>query len=216
MKNRLFNIVLLVAFIGVNGYFIFDHMIFKKHAYSQLDEREKYWENKVNVINELQRLSIKGEFTPLSKTSVVQDLDNRKFNMRDLVGKSNMLVFCIPEAVCNVCYDSLYATFDVMSKEIGTSNLAILVPQERLREMYSQFSESVLKDRLFGISSKELGLEIQGAYLPYLFVMDSSLVCRNLYLPHKSEQTMTNFYLATVKDRYFVNHDITAISRVKL
>lgn len=201
MKNKVINTLIVIAFIALNIYYIYQ----RKNFETKLDEQKTFLENKIDVSNELQRFEITGEYTPLSKKSYAQRLDNTKAPIQTLFTGKNKLVFCIPEGVCNVCYDSLYSTFNKMSSEIGVENIIILVPIDRLREIHILFSESVLKERLYGIASKELGLTIDGAYLPYLFISDSTLYCRNLYLPHKNEQSMTDFYLNSVKKRFFTS-----------
>ncbi len=205
MKNKIVNTLIIVGFVALNIYYIYQRKTFESSAYAKLDEREKFWENKVEISNELQRLEIKWEHSPMSKQAQVQQLSNAQIPIQSVFKGSSKLVFCIPEGVCNVCYDSLYSTFNKMATEIGVDNIVILVPNDRLREIHTLFSESVLKDCLYGITSKELGFTVQGAYLPYLFITDSTLYCKNLYLPHKNEQGMTDYYLNTVKERYFAS-----------
>jgi hypothetical protein len=204
MKLKLTTTTLLFAIIILlNVFFIYNRISFARQANHEIKEQEQFYENKLQIIDELRKIEIAHEFSPLAENGKVQLPSNEMLPLKSIVENSNKLFFCIPEGVCNVCYDSLYATFNVMADDIGAKNIVILVPSNRLREMSLLFEGKSLSKQIFGVSSKQLGLTIHGAYLPYFFVMDAAMVARNLHLPHKNDQSLTNFYLASVKKRYF-------------
>jgi hypothetical protein len=53
----------------------------------------------------------------------------------------------------------------------------------------------------------DLNIQADSTGLPYYFILDRNLNISNIFIPNKSAPDLTNNYLKTITNRYFINND---------
>ncbi|WP_144035894.1 hypothetical protein [Spirosoma fluviale] len=139
----------------------------------------------------------------VSPKAKLYDLHSNTLQITKLEKK---VAFCIPEGVCNVCYETFFEEFINYSKIIGEDNLIILVPKSKLREMFVELGVNAKKIniQIYGVESSELGLDLFNKSSPFMFVLDKDLRAKNLHIHNLNSPNLTDEYLRIVKNKYFL------------
>jgi len=195
----LLSIVLLLN----NAFLLYTNKKIKAEASSTLKEREDFWKNRVQVINQLAKVELKFEGVKINPNASVTSAQNERKKFSDLLGGSSKLIFAIPEAVCNVCHEGVFKHFNTLASDIGSKNLLILVPKDRLRETMAEFDNSHLNANILGVSSDDMQLNVGKGYVPFFFILDANMACQNLFVPNANNPEMTSYYFETIRARFF-------------
>ncbi|ADB40421.1 hypothetical protein [Spirosoma linguale] len=197
---RLFLYLVLIAFIGVFGIFIYKkntNITYKNKYPEQQGVNE---DKKLNASHSLRQLEFKNQNLPLSRTLICKDMAGKSYQISKLL-TNKKLVFCIPDAVCNTCHENTFKQLNDIANVVGIDNIIILVDIHRLRETVVEFKDREKDFTILGINYSELKINI--IYVPFLFILSDSFICENLFVSNSFDQILTNNYINEVKIRYF-------------
>ena len=202
MKSKLLIPSVIIFLLLINGYYFYDRYQLKNRVNAQIKQIEETNANHLDVNHQLRRIEFSNEDLPLKKDCQILSVDNQAFLLKSLLTSGKKLVFCVPEGVCNVCYDSLFSQFSKMSERIGKDNILVLVPKERLREAINEFQVRNISVNLYGAGATQLGTVIGKGYVPFLFILDRNMRLDNLFIPDKFDSEMTDIYFKMMESRF--------------
>lgn len=203
-KTSIKFIVAIFLMLGVSYYSVTLHIenknlnhILEKASRSILKSEN----NQKNLIGRMQ-LQLANDFKLISNNLQLIDSGNKKMNIKEVIGNTNITVFRITEHACDICYDYIMKQIKSFSKGLDPKQVLILVEVKKLREYRSFFKEQNTNVTVYGLEHK-LDLLLEDSYAPYFFIVDSTLTIKHLFIPGKEQTEITNKYLLTVKNRYY-------------
>ena len=112
---------------------------------------------------------------------------------------NNILILRFSDDACNICIDfALNMVKKVFPDYQQNERIVYLVSQipERLKDKY--YGKPV-----YSFIGDELNLPFEKYHIPYFMMLDQSMECKLFFIPEMSQPRLTEFYLSTVKERYF-------------
>jgi len=110
-----------------------------------------------------------------------------------------ILILRFSDDACNICIDfALEMVKKVFPDYQQNERIVYLVSQvpERLKDKY--YGKAV-----YSFTEDELSLPFEKYHIPYFMVLDQSMECKLFFIPEMSHPRLTEFFLSTVKERYF-------------
>ncbi|HVU83441.1 MAG TPA: hypothetical protein VHC50_01280, partial [Puia sp.] len=118
---------------------------------------------------------------------VTEDIRDNQRDMADLIRKGAKIVLRYSELNCNVCVDSAIAYFTKFSRRIGEENVILLVEYASSDYLAQLIRMNQIKlPNIYRIVNKEkFNVSVSAVDAPYLFVLDSSGVMKDVFYPRK-------------------------------
>lgn len=158
------------------------------------------------------------ESTSLKKQSMSQQaaewMDVSKIELLDMHGnvrniasifnnRKPILVYRFRETDCDACVQSTVLMLNRIAEEVPSENIVILCTYKNFRQFSAyQSTQSI---RVYNIGDQCLDLDFQDQ--PYFFVLTRELNARNLFIPLKSDEGLTEDYLKLISIKYWGSHD---------
>jgi len=149
--------------------------------------------NKINNIRILDTIDVKFN-------------NGQQINIKGIIENENKLVIWFSVNSCANCYKRELEQLRSLADEIGKKKIIYLASGfTSNRAFYSFMEEQNIKENVFYIGNKFLTDNILTKdFIPFLFITDSSLQVRNIFLIDKLlPDELTVNYLETIKDKYF-------------
>jgi len=149
--------------------------------------------NKINNIRILDTIDVKFN-------------NGQQINIKGIIENENKLVIWFSVNSCANCYKRELEQLRSLVDEIGKKKIIYLASGfTSNRAFYSFMEEQNIKENVFYIGNKFLTDNILTKdFIPFLFITDSSLQVRNIFLIDKLlPDELTVNYLETIKDKYF-------------
>jgi len=124
-------------------------------------------------------------------------------NLSSIADENHYLVFRFSGFTCEPCILFVVEKLKRHFPDFQTNHRIILlasnVPDRLKNDYYGKPIYSIPDDHLL--------LPIDQHNVPYMFVMDSQMECKLLFVPESLHPKLTDFYLKTVKERFFMVED---------
>ncbi|WP_417941932.1 hypothetical protein [Flavobacterium sp. RS13.1] len=116
----------------------------------------------------------------------------------------SLLAVRISPLSCSICVDSTMLDLRKFLTNNKLKNRVIILTS------YNTERDLVLFRRLhqmgdieiFNIKENEISLAIENEKKPYMFIIDSTLISRSLFIPEKTISGLTNLYLTSIKKNF--------------
>jgi len=150
-------------------------------------------------------------YNKISNIKIIDTIDvksnnGQQINIREIIESGNKLVIWFSVNSCANCYKRELEQLRSLVDEIGKKKIIYLVSGfTSNRAFYYFMEEQNIKENVFYIGNKFLTDNILTKdFIPFLFITDSSLQVRNIFLIDKLlPDELTVNYLETIKDKYF-------------
>lgn len=129
-------------------------------------------------------------------------LNNSVMNLRELSITKPILVLRFSIFNCSTCVDFTLEKLQEHFHDFALNKRIIIVyDDENMRVSESMFGKMpyVTTNRYI------LGLPIEKSNIPFMFIVDSTLITKQLFIPEKGMPSLTDEYLSIIKTRYFNN-----------
>jgi len=133
----------------------------------------------------------------------VYNKEKKSFLLREILGNSPKLVFRYSELNCDVCVDLEVKKIKKMAKVIGENNVLMLANYRDLNSLLIFKKIHNLSIPVYNLENQTLGLSVDKINTPYLFVSDSSLATKSMFIPNKKYPNISDIYYEVIKKKYF-------------
>lgn len=116
--------------------------------------------------------------------------------------EDKILVCRFSELDCESCIDYAIKSMKEYSVRMGIENILYL-GNYRNNRIFNRQRAMCGIDSCRSLNVAKLGLPIEDLNQPYYFVLDSSLLVSNVFIPNKTTQRMLNTYFDVLCDKYF-------------
>jgi hypothetical protein len=116
--------------------------------------------------------------------------------------RSTKLVFRYADVNCNTCVDSSMFKLKQLNALVRDTNIIILASYNSARDLYVWRRINNIKNPVFQIPYKSLGLKTEDLNEPYFFTLrKNSAVVQNLFIPSKMFGKASDTYLGVIKTK---------------
>lgn len=141
----------------------------------------------------------------VGQSSFLTNYENRKKLLSQLKSGS-LLVVRISPLSCSICVDS---TMLILRKFINNNlkdRVIILTSYNTQRDLVLfRRLHQMANIEIFNIKEDEITLPIENEKKPYMFIIDSTLISRSLFIPEKTISGLTDLYLRSIKKEIVLN-----------
>ncbi|WP_298487559.1 hypothetical protein [uncultured Maribacter sp.] len=134
-----------------------------------------------------------------------KEVKNDTLNKLKIILKEKQkLVFRFNTASCGICVDSVLLNLNRFSKENNLKNeIVILTAYENNRDLHIFKKINNVNFNVLNFKEGDLNIPSDKGHKPFLFVTDSTLICKSFFIPEKSWPFLTKKYLEHIKETYF-------------
>lgn len=124
----------------------------------------------------------------------VKDSENKEYLLNDLLNEVPKLIVKFSSLECSYCIEHIIKYVSKYEDEIGANNIIFLgyFINEKDFLMFNRLNN--LSYKVFNIPNESIGLPVDHLKEPYVIVMDSSLIPKEVFVPIKSLPERTNQY----------------------
>jgi hypothetical protein len=189
----LLNIVLLYKIVVV-----------KKYHKDYLGNIKAYETEKMNAYYTNFQTGLLNDGIKVENKILIDSLNN-KLQLIDLFEKRDNLLVCrFSELNCQECVIYSVVKLVRLSEEIGRNNIVFLGSYENNKSLHILKKQINLQNmNVYNIPYLDIPVENESH--PCYFILDNTLTISNLFVPDKSVPDLTNSYLKTITNRYFIN-----------
>lgn len=133
---------------------------------------------------------------------LVKDINNASVSLRSLIGKGTKLIIRNNEDGCGLCIEHELTLIKKFEEKIGKENIILVTTHNNVRKLKVFKEKNNINLDVYVCPTLELPYE-KISKKPFLFLMDSSFVTSNFFIPELSESTISETYYSNIIDRYF-------------
>lgn len=151
------------------------------------------------ALNQIERnfvIQSKANCLRLPKDIALSDRDNNKSKISDQLIDQQRYVLFIPSNACHACFDSSIEELRSFFQKYQ-SEIIIITEGKRIRETISFLLDKKLNIRVFGIEDP-LGISIEAGFVPFFFVLQQDLTCKDFFILDSSSPTLLKYYLKVI------------------
>ena len=195
-KTKDFILVLTLIFFFAILFLYFDN---RKKFINCIEANKKYEEQNSFLFNHI------------SKYFSIQNLENEKINFYNINGGKiklkkvvveTKIILKYPEKSCD-CFDNILNSIKKLPKTIR-EKIIIIVPKNKFRYYYILFSDFELNNVLIIGAEENLKIsDLDNGIIPYFFILDENLICKNFFLPISNHNEILDLYLQYALNNYF-------------
>lgn len=204
-KFRFIFYVLIGLLVALNIYIIYQYKQCLKQKNTQA-VLSKQTESKTEHKNDL-RLEIDNAVNRSNDLRINNIMctssDNNISEIKDLIAADSKLIFDFRNVNCNTCLEDEMIRLRIVGDKIGHNNIIYIAKFNNQRSQLV-FEQKHLVE-VYNIDDNVLGLPVENLHTPFVFVVDSSLIAKNIYVPIKEFFALGNIYYDLVYEKYF-NH----------
>lgn len=202
--------IVIIICLGLLSLFLIYFQVKKNKAISLLNEVIYESQNSLNrkKLLGIQRdyflsLCTKSNGSTISEQLVLKNYRGEEFIINDILS-SEKLVFRYSELHCDVCVDEQIKSLKKYKEKIGSDNILILADYNNIKNLALFKRLNSIELPIFKLS-KKLNLELDEKDFPYFFVIDSSFIARDFFIPIKEINGYTDNYLKIIYEKHFKN-----------
>lgn len=198
MKNQ--NIIYLFIFITIVVLFGMGITVFMKSQSNLNSTKFNLKQNKL-LIEKLENekvMLVENDSYKINANLNLRCLKNDTVQINQLFGSKKTLVLFFSLDNCSDCYNYCLNVFNEFSSDINISNTVVLVAKFNVRDLYVFSKSNKFKSRMCCVDT--LGLPIEKLNMPFMFILDESLIPSHVFIPRKENHDLTMRYFEIIKD----------------
>lgn len=128
-------------------------------------------------------------------------ISDDNIQLKDIVAKSPVLVFRFSIFSCSACVNFTLDRLKNYFVDFETNGKIVLIyDDENMRVSDAMFGKMPYATQNRNI----LGLPLEKANIPFLFILDEEMKTKQFFVPEKEMPELTDRYLSVIKERYFL------------
>jgi hypothetical protein len=189
-------LIIIIFLSGIGAFFSVISCFIEK-----VEEKDPVQSTESFYMNELIKASIENECIKLNNPIIYYGNDiEEKFQFFDLVN-DDCLVLRFSGEACNVCVDFILEKIRSRFDDFRDNKHILLVGSN----LNARVKEDYYGRNIISYVSDNLGIPFEEYNIPFMFIVNADRTCKMLFIPEKASPELTDFYLDTVKERYFSN-----------
>jgi len=147
-------------------------------------------------------LMLESEGMAVNGGIILESEEGVRATLQELISDSLFIVFRYSELDCNKCVINNLGYLNVLKNSIDNANIIILTTYGKLNDLILFKRVNHINFPVYNISEYGLGLPAEKSGMPFLFMMDGSLVTRYVHFPDKENPRLTNIFLNLIPRHY--------------
>lgn len=147
-------------------------------------------------------LSAETEGISIQNVKGVESMSGKTNSLSDLFAERPLLVLRYSELHCSICIDYCVEYLKTVAKEVGDTNVIILVSYTGVRDLVVFLRINDIRFPVYKIPENSLGLPAEESGLPYFFITDESLIARHVHFPDENNPRLTRLFLKLTPEQY--------------
>lgn len=159
-------------------------------------------------VGELLQANIFDQMSSTSEPIRLSDADKNlelKQQVKEQAEAGPLLVLRISELSCSMCVDSALMNVKRFIEDHDLEDRVLfLTSYKRERDLILFRRLYQIDYPVYNIGENQITLPVESRNVPYMFVTDSTLLSRSLFIPERTFPKLTKRYLDFVKKRYLI------------
>lgn len=141
-------------------------------------------------------LITQNEGISIEKNIQLIDINNRSVSLEKTeAGLNNKIIFRFSSLDCSLCINRVLGVLNKFPEHVKKHKFMIMYDGDEFRDFNIKFKSLNTVIPAFLISSKQLGIPIEGKGLPFFFSLNNSNETDNIYVPDQEKPEYTKNYL---------------------
>lgn len=206
--NKQFFIIASIILLAINIYVLalFQRYKLRVASYTQ---KSAIWQNELFVYKDNFTIGIQNSCINLYDRTFISDSFGHAISLKDFFPKeTEHIIICrFKEMHCESCVESAIKILNEWADSVKNCNVLYLGEYNRKKlskkqqDLYNQVGDSIFLADYIPIPVEEEGY-------PYYFILDSSLNVSNVFIPDKTNPTITMKYLDNIQKRFYEEDEI--------
>lgn len=194
---------IILTLVALNVFILYKYN-HDKNAYPANDDVNT--ENNLydtTLFHEIYDVAIESNGIKIDKNLTFTTCSDKILTLNELINSSPILVFDFKHISCKTCFEDEMVRIINVSNEIGHDNVIFVSEFKNRREQYVLEKKYGIK--IFNIGEKQFGLPIENEYYPFIFIIDSNFIAKDVYVPTSEFFSLGNIYFSIIYEKYFRN-----------
>ena len=196
--------ILLSVLTGLNLVLLFQVYIFNRQTGKNTlstDQEQQPARYDYAPLYELIQYSHISSGLQVNGDAILRKWDGDSCSMNELLGERPKVIFNFRYYNCRTCLDEELERLRSLKIKIGQENLVLISAFEDPRSHRAFEKEHNFE--VFDIGMQKLGLPADVSGLPYIMVLDKTLLARNLYFTAAEFSELTDSFYNIITEKYF-------------
>lgn len=160
------------------------------------NQKTQYYESHIGALSSLTK-NYQRDFDSI----VVKDSLAREVRLAEVIGTTPKLVLKFSEEMCDLCYAGQIEKLKLLSTEIGTENIILLVAFKGANDIKLLKKTYKIPFNIYNCTKSRLQKAPLDRYsAPYYFLINTKGEFSNYFLTERSLPELTNFYFDQIKE----------------
>ncbi|KIA92235.1 hypothetical protein OC25_17505 [Pedobacter kyungheensis] len=140
--------------------------------------------------------------TVIQDSLLLTELNGNKTSIENLIKKGPTLFLRLTENNCNTCYEQEILRLEKLSELVGINKIALLVSFSKQKYVEIFARNYNIKFPIYNVKLSSFYYnKIEELNQPYLFVLDKSNVCENIFIPNSKYGSISQSFYDKIKRR---------------
>lgn len=201
MRKTLTFITILITFAGI--IFLLYEMNINTSIQSRNNSRDSIL---VEILKEALRSQVETIGVRLDGSVIIEDERNDTLSLRNVIGNSPRVILHFSDLSCSACIDIELPRLKQLREALGEDKVLILTSYDSRRtfEVFRQVSG--INSGVYNLRGLKIGLSTEESKIPSLFLVDSSLIVRSLFVPLKEFPELSDVFYQAIRKRFLEAH----------
>jgi len=157
------------------------------------------------------QLQLQSEDIHLVSSLMIKNELGQPASLSSLIGGGKKLVFRFSENYCQMCVDKEIQNLKTIAPKIGTKNILLFSDYKHPNGARIYRQNKQLPFNVYTLAENGLAIPIEKEETPFYFIMDSSLTAKCLFIPSTESQSLSQYYLNVIANRFFPPSDVDSL-----
>lgn len=199
--KKYFNNIIMALILGLNLFLLYsvNNLSIKLNRYKEeIFSVNKDIERLSNFHMTSQRTILLNEQYKIPYNFILENEKGTRINFTELIGSKSKLIFRYSGLNCNTCIEEEIINIKKYLSETKTQRLIIIADYKNEEDLFLFKRLHQIGIPIYNSRQNSLKLPIEALNTPYLFVTDSTLIIRSLFIPNKEYPEFSKVYYSNI------------------
>lgn len=155
-----------------------------------------------NTVAHQSVLCMESALIRLDGSLILEDETGKKILLKDIIGDNLKIAMRYSDLDCRLCVDNQINLIKEISQFTGDTNIILFAKYSKNRELYLFKRTNNLKIKIYNIKNTDLGIPLENANTPFIFLIDKNLTVLMAFVPPKEMPGINNLFKSVIVQKF--------------